>query len=268
MIEIGFTVRLSNTIIRFHAAFSTKLDPRIRDAVGDSCPPPYRPAGGPPVMSDFQLAQGNPGKDQEEPCLLRRGLAPVMGRRRAYLGGRLSLRSEVCKESPEHGLEVVGAYRLVEIRVGPLIESASFGRHVTMEGADNDPQPRETVADCGDRCETFLDRHLDLEDDEIGIVAVEQREGRALTVCLADHRRHQPGALEHLAHEPAPLRSGIDQHNTKSPNVLGSSRAHVAILDAVGAGIETVSESSGPEEQSPTRRSLRRLSRSTLAGVA
>jgi hypothetical protein len=47
MIEIGFTVRLSNTITRFHAAFSTKLDPRIRDAVGDSCPPPYRPAAQP-----------------------------------------------------------------------------------------------------------------------------------------------------------------------------------------------------------------------------
>jgi hypothetical protein len=43
MIEIGFTVRLSNMINRVHAAFSTELDPLIRDAVGDSCPPPYRP---------------------------------------------------------------------------------------------------------------------------------------------------------------------------------------------------------------------------------
>jgi hypothetical protein len=162
---------------------------------------------------------------------------PSDGAAKAIPQGRLSLRSEVCKES-EHDLEVVGAHRLVEIRVGPLIESAFFGRDVTMEGADNDPQPRETVADCGDRSETFLDRHLDLEDDEIGIVAVEQRKGRALTVCLADHRRHQPGALEHLPHEPAPLRSGIDHHNTKGPNVLGSSRAHVAILEAV-AGMET-----------------------------
>jgi hypothetical protein len=44
MIEIGFTVRLSNMINRFHA-------------------------------------------DQEDSCLLRRGLAPVMGRRRPYLRG-------------------------------------------------------------------------------------------------------------------------------------------------------------------------------------
>lgn len=215
MIEIGFTVRLSNMLTRFHAAFSTELDPRIRDAVGDSFPPPNRPRRRTTrLMSDFQLAQGSRGKDQEEPGLLRRGLAPVMGRRRPYLRGWLSLRSEVCKESPEHGREVVGAHRLVEIRVGPLIESASFRRDVTMEGADNDPQPREAVADCGDRSETFLDRHLDLEDDEIGIVAVEQRKGRALTVCLADHRRHQPGALEYLTHDPAPLSPRIDQHNT------------------------------------------------------
>jgi hypothetical protein len=126
----------------------------------------------------------------------------------------LSLRSEVCKESTEHGLEVVGAHRLVEVRVGALIESARFGGDVMMEGADDDPQPREAVAECGDRSETLLDRHLDLEDDEIGLVAVEQRKGSALTVCLADHRRRQPGTLEHLPHEPAPLSPRIDQHNT------------------------------------------------------
>jgi len=51
----------------------------------------------------------------------------------------LALGGEVCKESPERGLEVVGAHRLVEVRVGPLTESARFGRDVTMEGADNDP---------------------------------------------------------------------------------------------------------------------------------
>src|SRR5437764_895677 len=106
--------------------------------------------------------------------------------RRPPLQGRLSLGGEVCKESPEHGLEVVGAHRLVEVRVRPLIQSARFGRDVTMEGADNDPQPRETVAERGDRFETLLDRHLDLEDDEIDIVALKQRKGRGLTVCLAD----------------------------------------------------------------------------------
>jgi hypothetical protein len=44
MVEKGFTVRLSNMINRFHAAFSTELDPLIRDAVGDSCPPSYPPS--------------------------------------------------------------------------------------------------------------------------------------------------------------------------------------------------------------------------------
>jgi hypothetical protein len=37
-IEICFTVGLSNMINRFHATFSTELDPIIRAAVGDACP--------------------------------------------------------------------------------------------------------------------------------------------------------------------------------------------------------------------------------------
>ena len=41
MIEICFTVGLSNMINRFHATFSTELDPLIRKAVGDSCPLAY-----------------------------------------------------------------------------------------------------------------------------------------------------------------------------------------------------------------------------------
>jgi hypothetical protein len=124
----------------------------------------------------------------------------------------LSLRSEVCRESTEHSLEVVGAHRLVEVRVGALIESALSGGDVMMEGADNGPQPRETVAECGDRSETLLDRHLDLEDDEIHIVVVKQRKGRGLAVGLADHRRRRPGTLTNC--RTAPLSPRIDQHNT------------------------------------------------------
>jgi alkylhydroperoxidase family enzyme len=41
MIEICFTVGLSNMINRFHATFSTDLDPIIRAAVGDACPLGY-----------------------------------------------------------------------------------------------------------------------------------------------------------------------------------------------------------------------------------
>jgi alkylhydroperoxidase family enzyme len=41
MIEICFTVGLSNMINRFHATFSTELDPIIRAAVGDACPLAY-----------------------------------------------------------------------------------------------------------------------------------------------------------------------------------------------------------------------------------
>lgn len=38
LIEICFTVGLSNMINRFHATFRTELDSLIRDAVGDACP--------------------------------------------------------------------------------------------------------------------------------------------------------------------------------------------------------------------------------------
>ena len=41
IIEICFTVGLSNIINRFHATFSTEVDPIIRAAVGDSCPLSY-----------------------------------------------------------------------------------------------------------------------------------------------------------------------------------------------------------------------------------
>src|SRR5205085_12437655 len=41
IIEICFTVGLSNMINRFHATFDTELDPIIRGAVGDSCPLPF-----------------------------------------------------------------------------------------------------------------------------------------------------------------------------------------------------------------------------------
>ena len=46
LIEICFTVGLSNLINRFHATFLTDLDPFIERAVGESCPLPY-PAIGP-----------------------------------------------------------------------------------------------------------------------------------------------------------------------------------------------------------------------------
>ena len=46
IIEICFTVGMSNVINRFHATFLTDLDPLIAQAVGPSCPLEYptRPA--------------------------------------------------------------------------------------------------------------------------------------------------------------------------------------------------------------------------------
>ena len=41
IIEICFTVGLSNMINRFHATFGTELDPIIRSMVGDACPLAY-----------------------------------------------------------------------------------------------------------------------------------------------------------------------------------------------------------------------------------
>lgn len=42
VIEICFTVSLSNLVNRFHATFLTDLDPWVGDALGPSCPLPFR----------------------------------------------------------------------------------------------------------------------------------------------------------------------------------------------------------------------------------
>ena len=41
IIEICFTVGLSNVVNRFHATFLTDLDPWTHQALGESCPLPY-----------------------------------------------------------------------------------------------------------------------------------------------------------------------------------------------------------------------------------
>ena len=41
LIEICFTVGLSNVVNRFHATFLTDLDPWTHTALGESCPLPY-----------------------------------------------------------------------------------------------------------------------------------------------------------------------------------------------------------------------------------
>jgi len=41
LIEICFTVGLSNVVNRFHATFLTDLDPWTHKALGESCPLPY-----------------------------------------------------------------------------------------------------------------------------------------------------------------------------------------------------------------------------------
>jgi alkylhydroperoxidase family enzyme len=48
LIEICFTVGLSNMVNRFHATFLTDIDPWMPQALGDSCPLPYpaAPTGG------------------------------------------------------------------------------------------------------------------------------------------------------------------------------------------------------------------------------
>lgn len=47
LIEICFTVGLSNMINRFHATFLTEVDPQTQEALAPSCPLAYpEPAGG------------------------------------------------------------------------------------------------------------------------------------------------------------------------------------------------------------------------------
>jgi alkylhydroperoxidase family enzyme len=46
LIEICFTVGLSNLVNRFHATFLTDLDRWVQDAMGSSCPLPYPEAQG------------------------------------------------------------------------------------------------------------------------------------------------------------------------------------------------------------------------------
>ena len=41
LMDICFTVGLSNMVNRFHATFLTDIDPWMPQAVGDSCPLPY-----------------------------------------------------------------------------------------------------------------------------------------------------------------------------------------------------------------------------------
>ena len=48
LIEICFTVGLSNMVNRFHATFLTDLDPWTGDLLGPSCPLPYPEAPGTP----------------------------------------------------------------------------------------------------------------------------------------------------------------------------------------------------------------------------
>lgn len=45
VIEICFTVGLSNTINRFHATFLTEVDERTREALAPSCPLRYPDIG-------------------------------------------------------------------------------------------------------------------------------------------------------------------------------------------------------------------------------
>ena len=45
VIEICFTVGLSNTINRFHATFLTEVDPETGEAIGPSCPLQFGPPG-------------------------------------------------------------------------------------------------------------------------------------------------------------------------------------------------------------------------------
>ena len=45
IIEICFTVGLSNLINRFHATFLTELDPATSDALAEACPLPFREIG-------------------------------------------------------------------------------------------------------------------------------------------------------------------------------------------------------------------------------
>ena len=47
IIEICFTVGLSNMINRFHATFLTDLDPVTQTALAPSCPLPFPPPPGP-----------------------------------------------------------------------------------------------------------------------------------------------------------------------------------------------------------------------------
>lgn len=55
IIEICFTIGMSNTINRFHATFLTQLDPSTREAVEATCPLPF-----PAQPSDVETSAPNP----------------------------------------------------------------------------------------------------------------------------------------------------------------------------------------------------------------
>jgi hypothetical protein len=63
VIEICFTVGLSNVINRFHATFLTDVDPETGDAVGAACPLPMPEPLQTRAQRGWERSAGDPGGD-------------------------------------------------------------------------------------------------------------------------------------------------------------------------------------------------------------
>jgi hypothetical protein len=136
-------------------------------------------------------------------------------------------------EWPEGRPEIGGVHGLDEVGVSPPIDRALDGACITVEGADDDPRPRRDETERGDGVESLLERHLNLEDDEIRVKPVHQVDRRGSAVRLCDLQwRH--GALQEMAGESAPLASGVDHDGAHVGEGLWPGVRCLDVLDAAG----------------------------------
>lgn len=110
---------------------------------------------------------------------------------------------------PEGGSKLGDSRRLGHVGVGAPVEGGRDGGRVMPERADHETGPRRHPPERIDGVEADLERHLDLDDDDIGAVPAHELDGRLPAVRLGDLRRLE-GLLQQLADHAAPPGAGVD----------------------------------------------------------
>ena len=117
-------------------------------------------------------------------------------------------------ETDERSVDVLAAHGLAEAPVGPVSEHLFDRRAVEIERADDDSEPWVALAECGDRGQSLRERHLHIENHDIGPLVIDHGEGGVLAVRLPDEDGRCVVTDERVPHPLATFLSGIDQHHT------------------------------------------------------